>query len=127
MRELALTLPGGSSPIEPPANFDTATFSSLASSVSAFLNLIFTVVAFLMFFWLIWGAFQYIFAGGDKDKLAAARKRLTYAIVGFLIAAIAFLVAPWVENIFQPANVNVQDVSSPPTLDFSNPGGGGSW
>lgn len=80
-------------------------FTSLGSFISGLLNITFLIAAFLTFFWLVWAAFQYIAAGGDKQKLAQARSRVTWAIVGLLLIAIAFLVAQFAQQIIQPKGV----------------------
>lgn len=68
-------------------------FTSLGNFISGLLNIGLSIAIFLTFFWLVWGGFQYIAAGGDKQKLAAARSRITWAIVGLLLTMVAFLVA----------------------------------
>ncbi len=77
-------------------------FSNLGSLMGNFLNLFFYLAIFLAFFWMVWGAFQYIFAGGDKNSLANARKRIIWAVVGLLITAITYLIAQAVGEILSP-------------------------
>lgn len=77
-------------------------FTNLGQVVSASLNIIFYIASFLAFIWLVWGAFQYIFAGGDKEKLARARSRITWAIIGLILVLLAFLVAQFTAQILQP-------------------------
>lgn len=52
------------------------------------------VVAVLVMF--LWAAIQWISSGGEKEKVAAARKRITAAIIGFIILALAFLIVTFV-------------------------------
>lgn len=77
-------------------------FTSLGDFISGLLNIAFSITVFLAFFWLVWGGFQYIAAGGDKQKLAAARSRITWAIVGLLLVSVAFLVAQFAVEILPP-------------------------
>lgn len=65
------------------------------------------IAAFMAFIWLVWGAFQYIVAGGNKENLAKARSRITWAIVGLLLTLIAFLVAQFAAQIIirKPGNI----------------------
>lgn len=77
-------------------------FKDLGSLISAFLNLAFIIASFLSFFWLIWGAFEYLFSGGDKQRLGKARARITWAIVGLLILSVSFLLSQYVEQILKP-------------------------
>lgn len=75
-------------------------------SLGSFLTNIFPVAiyiaAFLAFIWLVWGAFQYIVAGGNKENLAKARSRITWAIVGLIITLLAFLIAQFAAQIIKP-------------------------
>lgn len=77
-------------------------FTNLGGVVSGLLEITFMLAFFLAFFWLVWGAFQYIFSGGNKENLAKARGRITWAIVGLLLVSIAFLVAQFAVEILQP-------------------------
>lgn len=88
--------------------------AQLGDLITKLLNLTFTVAAFLMFFWAIWGVFQYIFAGGNKEGLAKARSRITWAIVGFIITLLAFIISQFIQQIFpaQP-NLNITDITQP--------------
>lgn len=79
-------------------------FVSLGNTVSNVLILIFAIAAFLAFFWLIWGAFQYLFAGGDKEGLAKARARITWAIVGLIFVFLAFILTQFIAQILQPTH-----------------------
>lgn len=58
-------------------------------------QLIFVVATFTAFIWLVWGVFQYIFAGGDKNGLESARKRITWAIFGLIFVLLSYLIAQW--------------------------------
>ncbi|MFA5932636.1 MAG: hypothetical protein WCV81_00050 [Microgenomates group bacterium] len=41
---------------------------------------------------LIFGAFQWIISGGEKEKVAAARGRITNALIGLAILGLAFVI-----------------------------------
>ena len=45
---------------------------------------------------LIFNAFLYITAGGEEAKITKATKGITFAIVGLILAAIAFLIVNFV-------------------------------
>lgn len=77
-------------------------FNNLGDIISGLFNITFYLATFLAFFWIVWAAFQYIAAGGDKQKLVQARSRIVWAIVGLIIIAMAFLVAQFVKEILQP-------------------------
>lgn len=54
-------------------------------------TLFFTVAAVGFVIMILWGATEWILSGGDKEKVAAARKRIVTAIVGIAILALAFV------------------------------------
>lgn len=54
--------------------------------------LIYVVAAIVFVFMVVISAFQWIVSGGDKEKIAAARQRLTWAIVGITLLALAFVI-----------------------------------
>lgn len=76
--------------------------STLGDIISGFFQIAFFLAGFLAFFWFVWGAFQYIFAGGDKEKLGKARSRITWAIVGLIIVALAFTISQFAQQILKP-------------------------
>lgn len=100
MLQFTLKLPGGFE-ISPPPGL-RGEFQTLGDLISGLLNIAFMVAFFLAFFWMVWGAFHYIFAGGNKEELAKARSRITWAIVGLIILALSFAIAQFAEEIFKP-------------------------
>lgn len=83
-------------------NLNATQFTSAGGLLSSLFNVVILLSTVLAFFWLIWGAFHYIFAGGDKEQLTKARARITWAIVGLLIVAIAYAIAQLAGQILQP-------------------------
>ncbi len=106
---MAFKLPGGqvigspsNGPIQPGniPGLEPTKFTDLGSFLSNTFPLIMYLAATLMIFWAFWGVFEYIFAGGNKDSLKNARKRITYAIVGFLLVAASFVIWEYVQTVF---------------------------
>lgn len=60
--------------------------------VKNIIALFFTVAAVAFVVMILWGATEWIFSGGDKEKLAAARKRIVTAVIGLVIMALAFVI-----------------------------------
>lgn len=97
IKKLALTLPGGQTVT------NSTPYNNLGDFLSGLFNVVFYLSFFLMFIWIAWGIFEYIFAGGEKEKLGKARQRITWAIVGFLITALAFVLKDFAQGILNPS------------------------
>lgn len=74
--------------------------ANLGAFISGLLNIALYLAAFLAFYWLVWGAFQYILAKGDKEGLAKARARITWALIGLIVVFMAYLIATFAGEIF---------------------------
>lgn len=65
-----------------------------AAGISKFLNnligLFFSAAAIVLIFMLIWGAFDWITSGGDKEKLQSAQRKIISAIIGIILFAVIF-------------------------------------
>ncbi|MFH0937083.1 MAG: hypothetical protein V1808_02230 [Candidatus Daviesbacteria bacterium] len=101
MNKLSLKLPGFEGTIAPPPGFKTE-YTDIGSTLTGAFNILIFIPIFLCFFWVIWGVFHYIFAGGDKEQLRKARSRITWAVVGLILTLLAFALAQFVEQILQP-------------------------
>lgn len=42
--------------------------------------------------YFLWGAVEWIFSGGDKEKVAAARRRMTHAIIGLVLLSLSYVI-----------------------------------
>lgn len=67
-------------------------FSDLSTALSGVLNLVFFFALILVLIYLVWGGIQWITSGGDKAGTEAARGKITGAIVGIIIVAVAFAI-----------------------------------
>lgn len=68
----------------------TQGFASLGNAISNILTVAFTVAILVVLVMLIWGAFEWITSGGDKDTVAKARGRIINALIGLAVLAIAY-------------------------------------
>ncbi|OGE17041.1 hypothetical protein A3F00_00485 [Candidatus Daviesbacteria bacterium RIFCSPHIGHO2_12_FULL_37_11] len=107
MNKLSLTLPGfdpsGFQRIDNPPDLKfSGSRANLGAVLTDLFSIVITLAFFLAFFWLVWGAFQYITAGGNKEGLAKARARITWAIIGLILITAAFLVAQFAQQIILP-------------------------
>lgn len=87
--------------------------TTIGSLLSNVLTIIFVLAAILVLFMLVVGAFQWITSGGDKEGVGKARDRITHALIGLAILALAFLI---VQVVGQVVNINILNLQSLPTL-----------
>lgn len=76
-------------------------FGNIGAVIGGLLAIAIYISAALAFFWLVWGAFQYIFAGGNKEELGKARARMTWAVIGLILVLLAYLVTQFAAHILQ--------------------------
>lgn len=78
--------------IEPPKTTTNTTvgYTNFSDFLNAAVRLAFIIALIAVLVMLIWGAIQWIFSGGSKEPLEAARNRIIHALVGLAILAIAF-------------------------------------
>ena len=75
-------------------------FTNLGELIANAAILLFVFAAILAFVFTIVGGVQWIAAGGDKVGAAAARDRITAAIVGLVIVVAAFAITLIVTTLF---------------------------
>ncbi|MDD2822581.1 MAG: pilin [Candidatus Daviesbacteria bacterium] len=100
-----LTIPGLTGtpiPIPGVGGESTVRDATIGGFLTPLLDVVFLIASVLMFVWMVWGIMQYIFAGGEKEKLAKARSRITWAIVGFCIVLLSFTISQYAKEIFPP-------------------------
>lgn len=99
----SLQLPGGSPIPIPGVGVNSSVKSAtLGGVLTPAFEIVFLIASVLLLVWMVWGIFQYIFAGGNKESLAKARSRITWAIVGFCIVLLAFTIQQYAKEIFPP-------------------------
>lgn len=89
MEYLALTLPDGKS-IQNPFSINVGPFGE--NIIQGALNLLFILAVVLAIFLIIFSGIQWILSSGDKQKVQAARARLTFAIVGLVVVFLALFI-----------------------------------
>lgn len=71
---------------------DPANLSQINTVFGAIVSSILTLVGVVSLFMLLTGAFQYFSAGGDKDGATKAWKTITYAVIGLVVSASAYMI-----------------------------------
>lgn len=73
----------------------------IAELIGKFLNLAFMIGGVVLLAMIIISGFQWMTAGGDKQAIAAARGRLTSAIIGFVLLASTYAILSFVGDVLQ--------------------------
>jgi len=73
------------------SKFGFGTFG-LNNFLDNLIGLIYWIAGVLFVFMIIFGAFQWITSGGDKESVGKARGRITHAIIGIALLGLAFVI-----------------------------------
>lgn len=80
----------------PPKNFSIPiaktglTVTSLPQVITSGVQILVIFASVLLFVYLVWGGIQWLTSGGDKTQVEAARNRITSALIGLAIVALAW-------------------------------------
>ncbi len=88
---LALTLPGNQQ-IQAPNSVPKGGLDTVQRAIGNGITIMLVLVAILSLIYLVWGGVQWTQSGGDKGKLQAARQKITYALIGLIVAFLAFFI-----------------------------------
>lgn len=56
------------------------------------IGIFFTVGGLGVVIYFVWGAVDWILSGGDKEKVASARKKMTHAIIGLVLLSLSYII-----------------------------------
>jgi len=82
-----------------PANDTQSGEKAIGTLLGNFVQLIFVVGTVGFVFMILLSAIQMIFSGGDKEGLAKARGRLTWAIIGIVLLSLSFVIFRVLEGV----------------------------
>lgn len=68
-------------------NFSTSNFMTVVQNIANFVIAFITILGIIF---IVWGAIQYVTAGGDEGAVEKAKSTITYALIGLFIAAMAY-------------------------------------
>ena len=78
----------------------------VANIISSLLSVALVVGAIALLLFLVWGAIEWITAGGDSGKIEKARTRITQSIVGILVLSSVIAIFMIVQNILGVSLIN---------------------
>lgn len=104
-RQLAqvIKLPDGTEIIGPLPTLPSGgyKFTNLASVVNQAIPLMFSIAGIILLLYLVWGGFGYLISMGDVKKAETAKKKLTNAVIGFVIIFVAYWLVQIADYIFK--------------------------
>ena len=77
----------------------TADVSCITESIKYYTNMLLIVIAVAAFIYMLYGAFLYTSAFGDENKIKQAKKTITYALAGMILATLAYTIVAILSNI----------------------------
>ena len=66
--------------------------------LNQFTNIALYVIGFISVVRLSWGALRYIISGGDSKKITDAKNTILYALIGLVVAFLAYAIVNFVLN-----------------------------
>lgn len=68
-------------------------YATLGVFITNILTILFAFGAIILLFMIVWGAYEWITSGGDKEAVGHARGRIVAGLIGLAILAAAFALA----------------------------------
>lgn len=84
-------------------NVPTTLFGS-GSIFTTVVNVLLFIIGAISVIMLIWGGIRYTTSAGNSNNVTAAKNTIMYAIIGLVIAFLAFAIVNWVLGAINPAN-----------------------
>lgn len=73
-------------------------------------NTLLFVVGALSVIMIIWGGLRYAISGGNSTSVTAAKNTIVYAIVGLIVAFLAFAAVNWILGTLSPGTSNYSNL-----------------
>ena len=71
---------------------DEVKVKQISPLIQGGIRIAFILAVIITFVYLVWGGIQWITSGGDKTKYEEARNKITAALVGLALIALAYLI-----------------------------------
>lgn len=83
------------------ANTPTELFGGDGAIFTTIINTLLFIVGLLSVIMLIWGGIRYATSAGNSSSVTAAKNTIMYAIIGLVVAILAYAIVNWVLGTFQ--------------------------
>lgn len=85
--------------IGPAQGRSSFTIDDLVDLIQTITSWILIIIGLVGVIFLLYGAFVYITAGGNEEKVGEAKKIIIYALIGIAVAILAFAIVSFVASI----------------------------
>jgi hypothetical protein len=76
-------------------------FDSITALVFGVINYALVLLGVISTLMIIWGGFLMVMSAGNEERLTKGRQTLMWAIIGFVVALLAFSIVSIVQNVLQ--------------------------
>ncbi len=115
-----------------PGLYSATVAGGLGKLITVSIQLFLAVTAFTFLFFLLWGGFDWIMSGGEREKIEMAQQKITNALLGLFIVVASFTIFVYITgNLFgiikfrngiQFNLPTLQDIPTPrPTINNGRP------
>ena len=87
------------------ANGDVATLACIPTIFAMVMNWVFGLGAIVALFFVLFSGIRFLTSGGDAKQVEAARKTLTFAIIGLVVILLSFAIINLIAALFMPTNI----------------------
>src|SRR3989344_4341745 len=99
MEYLSFSLPGGQQ-INPVGGMPSGGLGKVEEIIQLGITFLLVGATLLALTFLIWGGIQLITSGGDKTGVETARKKVTFALIGLVVAFLGFFIINFIGTFF---------------------------
>jgi len=85
---------------EEEGTIDGVAGNPLGSIIARLWQTMVVIGGLLVLLWFVWGAIDWIFSGGNEEKLKHARGRMTNAFIGLVLLVASFAIMTFLEFVF---------------------------
>ncbi len=78
------------------SNINPGATTDLGAFITLIINMMIAAIGIAAVIMLIVGGFNYVFSQGSKDKTTTAKDTILYAIIGIVVAVLAFAIVNYV-------------------------------
>lgn len=80
----------------------SATKDNATDMVKNILNILFMIIGILAVIMIVVGGFRYVLSAGDSSAVTAAKNTILYAVIGLIVALLAFAIVNFVITSVRP-------------------------